>query len=40
MHAHNNMYDVYYRLLLAHVGENGENNENVSNNTESNTVLH
>ena len=37
MHAHNNMYDVYYRLLLAHVGENGENNENVSNNTESNT---
>ena len=34
MHAHNNMYDVYYRLLLAHVGEN---NENVNNNTESNT---
>ena len=37
MHAHNNMYDVYYRLLLAHVGENGENNETVNNNTESNT---
>ena len=40
MHAHNNMYDVYYRLLLAHVGENGENgenNENVNNNRESNT---
>ena len=33
MHAHNNMYDVYYRLLLAHVGEN---NESVNNNTESN----